>query len=97
MASKKTSVETPGAVAAAHDYIEDATAKLGKHNDTIRAHGEELASQVRELTATLGEERKAHEAEVVRMKESRDREVAGLQQRLGAAESKLARVIQTLA
>lgn len=99
MASKgtKNSTETPGAVAAAFDVLEESSTKTAKAKDTLARHCAQLQEDVTELEAQVADAKAAHVAEVQRMKESRDREVSELKSRLNSAETKLGKVIQTLA
>lgn len=91
--AKKANGETPGAVAAAHDTIEDFIGKVGKAHDTLKAHCEQLQDENAEVKQRMSAAEAAHTAELAREKASREREVTDLRQRLSNAEDKLRKTV----
>lgn len=93
MASKKAvSTETPGAVSAAHDTIDDMLAKAGKAHDVIRDNRETLQASVSELQEKLAESVKAHAAEVAALKATAEREAIISKGKIDALEATLRKV-----
>lgn len=95
MAKSKTS--TNGAVAAADDYIQEASAKIAKHHDTITAHRESLEAELAEVKAKAAADAIAYAKEISATKASMQREIDGLFTRATKAETKVAAAFGKLA
>lgn len=86
-----------GEVVAAHEYIEDAVVRIGKHHDTLKAALSDAEEKYAESVQQFVDFKAASERAFDAMKASLEKQIDDWKQRAQAAEKKCAAAFQRLA